>query len=207
MFGLSEDDTMRLLYLVALTSLLILFGFRRPRRLGASLTALAVFGLAILVLVGIYAYRAPLLGLAAPVLDELWPGRSTLTVLDSGEYSVRRQRDGHFRVSARAGDARIEFLVDTGATGTVLSYEDAERAGIDVGALRFDRMVRTANGVAFAARARLPRLEIGPIALTDAPVRVMPDGLLDTSLLGMDVLGRFPGWRVEGDRMIFAAEG
>ena len=74
--------------------------------------------------------------------------------------------------------------------------------GIDTAALEFDRAVRTANGVGFSARATVRTLEIGPYRLSSVPVGVMREDALDTSLLGMNAINRFAGWRIEGDRMI-----
>ena len=84
----------------------------------------------------------------------------------------------------------------------MLTLADAERAGIDITALSLRRPVRTANGIAYYADARLDSLEIGPWRLNDISVSVMPGEALDTSLLGMSTLDRFSGWRIEGDRMV-----
>jgi aspartyl protease family protein len=106
-------------------------------------------------------------------------------------------------LSSRAAlGVAVVFLVDTGATATVLSATDAERSGIDTAALDFNRPVQTANGVAFYARTTLETLEIGPYRLASVPVGVMPDSALRISLLGMSTIDRFAGWRIEGDRMV-----
>ena len=96
----------------------------------------------------------------------------------------------------------MRFLVDTGASTTVLTFADAARSGIDVDALAFNRPVQTANGMAFYAGATLDSLAIGPYRLSDVPVGVMPEGAMDTSLLGMSTIDRFSSWRIEGDRMV-----
>jgi aspartyl protease family protein len=99
-------------------------------------------------------------------------------------------------------DIPIRFLVDTGASSTVLTLADAGRSGLDTAALEFDRPVQTANGMAFYARATLPSLEIGPFRLSAVPIGVMPADTLSISLLGMSTINRFSSWRVEGDRMV-----
>jgi aspartyl protease family protein len=101
-----------------------------------------------------------------------------------------------------ANSAAVRFLVDTGASTTVLTQADAARAGIDVASLAFNQPVQTANGVAFYASAFLDTLTIGPDRLASVPVGVMPAQAMDTSLLGMNTINRFSGWRVEGDRMV-----
>ena len=73
MFGLNEDQLLRLVYLVALLAFVGgWFVFRRGVR-RIAFQQLAIWALIMLALVGVYAYRAPLLRLAAPILDELEP--------------------------------------------------------------------------------------------------------------------------------------
>jgi aspartyl protease family protein len=204
MFGLTDDETMRLLYLMALLAFVAGgLSFRRGGFTGAWRN-LAIWVAIFLALVAVYAWREPVLRFAAPVLDELSPSRRVAIVQNDGaqELVVRRGDDGHFHLDAELNGASIRFLVDTGATFTALTAADAGRAGIDVGALRFDRLVQTANGQAMFARAEIGNLVIGPYEIAEVPVAVMPDSSGGTSLLGMNVINSFAGWRVEGDRLI-----
>jgi aspartyl protease family protein len=118
------------------------------------------------------------------------------------ELVISRGLDGHFHVDAAANGAEVRFLVDTGASGTVLTVSDAGRSGINTAALDFSRPVETANGTAYYAAARLESLDIGPWRLSDVPVGVMRDESLGTSLLGMSTIDRFASVRIEGDRMV-----
>jgi len=207
LFGLGEDETGRLLYLVALL-LLVSAGVARYRgRWPKALSHLGIWLLIVLVLVAVYAYRQPLMQVAAPVLSELAPGRAIVVTAPDGARSltVSRSRDGHFHLEGEVNGTSVDFLVDSGASVTTLAWHDAERAGLAVDGLRFDRMVQTASGTALAARARLDRLAIGPYLLSDVAVSVMPRGTLPMSLLGMNVLNSFAGWRVEGDRLVLTA--
>ena len=155
-------------------------------------------------LIVVYTYRAPMLNFAGPVIRELAPSRMVEVTSPSGERElvIRRADDGHFHVDAEANGASIRFLVDTGASGTVLTMDDAARAGINVDALAFNRPVQTANGVAYYASATLDSLALGPYSLGSVPVGVMPEQAMDTSLLGMSTIDRFSSWRVEGDQMV-----
>jgi aspartyl protease family protein len=204
MFGLDGDSSFQLIYLVLLL-LLVGAGLRFGRGAGGkSLRQLGVWVLVGLGLVTLYAYRDPLARFAAPVLQELDPSRVIEVTSAEGEpeLAVVRGGDGHFHVDATANGAPVNFLVDTGATTTTLTLRDAERAGIDITSLSFDRPVRTANGVAYYADARLNELTIGPYKLANQSIAVMPEHALDINLLGMNTIERFAGWRVEGDRMI-----
>jgi aspartyl protease family protein len=204
MFGLNEDDSLRLVYLSVLLVMLIgSIGLGRTRA-AAKFRYLGVWLLIAVGLVAIYAYRAPVLELAAPVLRELRPSRVVEAVGAEGERElvVRRASDGHFRVDADVNGVPVRFLVDTGASTTVLTQADARRVGIDPATLTFDRAVQTANGLAFFARAFLTSFSIGPYHLASVPVGVMPAGALDTSLLGMSTINRFSSWRIDGDQMV-----
>lgn len=204
MFGLNEDGYLRLTYLVLLL-VFILGGLRYRNVLRSSnLGYFAIWGLILFALVAVYAYRDPLLRLASPVLNELRPSRVLEVVGPDGaeELVIGRGADGHFHLDADANGASVRFLVDTGASDTVLTLADAERIGIDPASLQFTRPVETANGTAFFARTTLDSLAIGPYRLSSVPVGVMPEGGLGRSLLGMSTINRFASWRMEGDRMV-----
>lgn len=204
LFGLTDEGLARLVYLVGLM-ILVGGGLRAYRnRLPQALKHAGIWVLIFLVMVTVYAYRGPLLRLAGPVLSELNPDRAVVVTDPNGvrTLTVARSSDGHFNIEANVDGADVRFLIDTGATGTVLSERDAVRAGIAVDALAFNRPIQTANGLAFEAQTRVGRLEIGPFALRNVGVGVLRDDQLNTSLLGMNVLSRFASLKVEGDRLI-----
>jgi aspartyl protease family protein len=204
MFGLNDDQSVRLVYLGALLVILLgSIGLGRSRT-GAKFRHLGVWILVAVALVTLYAYRAPVLRFAAPVMREIAPSRVAEVTTPTGarELVVKRTDDGHFHIDAEANGASVRFLVDTGASGTVLTMADARRAGIDVDTLAFNRPVQTANGTAYYAGATLDSLTIGPERLTSVPVGIMPEQAIDTSLLGMSTINRFSAWRVEGDQMV-----
>jgi aspartyl protease family protein len=203
-FGLTDEGLARLVYLAGLLILVggSLAAYRH--RLPQALKHTAIWVLIFAVMVTIYAYRGPLLRFAGPVLSELNPGRAVILTDPDGvrTLTVARSSNGHFHIEANVDGAGVRFLIDTGATSTVLSERDAVRAGITVAALAFNRPVQTANGLAFEARTRVERLEIGPFTLRNVSVGVLRGDQLNTSLLGMNVLSRFASMRVEGDRLI-----
>ena len=204
LFGLTDENLAGLVYLAGLL-ILVGGGLRVYRnRLPQALRQAAIWIIIFLVMVTIYAYRGPLLRFAGPVLSELNPDRAVVVTDPDGNrtLTVARSSNGHFYVKASVEGMPIRFLIDTGATGTVLSERDAVRVGIAVDTLTFNRPVQTANGLVFEARTRIGRLEIGPFALRNVSVGVLRDSQLNTSLLGMNVLSRFASFQVEGDRLI-----
>jgi aspartyl protease family protein len=110
--------------------------------------------------------------------------------------------NGHFYVTARVNGNSIKAVVDTGASAVVLSYQDAERAGLKPRNLSYDVPVSTANGIAYGARVTLREVEIDTVSVDDVQGIVMPDGALQGTLLGMSFLGKLRSFQVENGRLI-----
>ena len=203
--GRSGDpgSTPRLVYL-AILGTVVAAGILGSGRLGYALRSLAIWTLIVLALVIGYQYRYELQDVASRVTAGLVPG-SPLSITDSeGSTAVMLEKDagGHFEARATVQGRSIRVVVDTGATSTVLTSEDASRVGIDTAALRFTIPVSTANGIARAARATVDDLSVGAISRRNLPVLVAEAGTLERSLLGMNFLGTLSGIDMRGDRMI-----
>ena len=141
------------------------------------------------------------------VLGEVVPGMSA-TMVETGPDGddrrvvvIRADSTGHFTVRATINGHTLPMLVDTGATAITLSYEDAERIGIDVGNLHFSLSVHTANGIANAAEVRLRSLSVGEIEVKGLRALVTQPGAMRGSLLGMNFLRSLGSYEVRGDRM------
>ena len=114
---------------------------------------------------------------------------------------IKKSDDGHFWVRASVNGKPVQFLIDSGATTTTLTREAAAAAGIE-SAGGFPVMVETANGTVEAQRARMARLDVGPIAQQDAPALIGGGDMGDTNLLGMSFLSSLKSWRVEGATLV-----
>jgi aspartyl protease family protein len=121
-------------------------------------------------------------------------GRATVT--------LDKARSGHFEARLLINGRPVNVVVDTGATTTVLTAEDARNAGFDPEALNYTVQISTANGVATASAVRADELAIGNIVRRDMPVLVAAPGALQQSLLGMNFIGSLSGFDVRGDRMV-----
>ena len=118
------------------------------------------------------------------------------------ELVITRANDGHFHVDGEANGASVRFLVDTGASGTVLTMDDAARARhrCRCAGLQSAGADRERRRLLCRRHARQPvdrSVQRFPV-----PVGVMPNSAMDTSLLGMSTIDRFSSWRVEGDQMV-----
>lgn len=179
-------------------------GALHRRGVGGTVRGLAVWLAIILALVGCYQYRYELQDIASRITAGLVPG-SPLSVTDAeGRISVviEKASHGHFLTEGSVEGIAVAFLIDTGATSTVLTSQDAGRVGIDVTALAFDIPVSTANGVARAAAAKVRELTIGGIVRRNVPIMVAARGTLEGSLLGMSYISTLSGFDMRGDRLI-----
>lgn len=117
-------------------------------------------------------------------------------------FAVRSARgdDGLFRLDGVANRQLISFIVDTGATTTVLSPRDAALLGLSADGDESTTSLRTASGSTPMVWRRLSRLTIAGTRLTGLDVVVVRDGP-DHSLLGQDVLSRLGTITLSGDRL------
>ena len=102
---------------------------------------------------------------------------------------VAKSPDGHYWAQANVDGRWIKFLVDTGASAVALTQTDAQRLGIDVASLDYDRPVVTANGQTRAATVTLDQVTVAGARVDGVNALVVREGL-STSLLGMSYLGR-----------------
>lgn len=117
-------------------------------------------------------------------------------------FTVRTARDGDglFRLEGTADGRRISFIVDTGATTTVLSPRDAALLGLSADGDAGTETLRTAGGATPMVWRRLARLSIAGSRLRNLDVVVVRDGP-DHSLLGQDVLAQLGAITLTGDRL------
>ncbi|MDZ7813699.1 MAG: retropepsin-like aspartic protease [Ideonella sp.] len=107
-----------------------------------------------------------------------------------GQVTLQRAADGHYHwpatLSGPKGQREVVFLIDTGATSSVLPGEVAQALGLPQGP-RF--VARTASGEAEGWRSTVDLALEGGFTQDRMAISVLPS-LTDAPLLGMDVLGR-----------------
>lgn len=103
----------------------------------------------------------------------------------SGAIELKRAADGHFHWPGTVNGIAVDFLVDTGATGTAIPQALATRAGLVAeGTLRSS----TAGGIVQGSLARADVALQGGVRADRLRVAVLPR--LESPLLGMDVLAK-----------------
>ncbi len=189
---MSGDDYARLAYL-ALLGLAVGGYFLAQAResLGKTAQQAAIWGV---IFIGVIAA----VGLWSDIRYDVAPRQS---IIDAGTIEVPRGPDGHYHLVLGLNDTPVEFIVDTGASGIVLTRADARRIGVDPESLVYAGSATTANGIVRTARARVNEMRLGEILDRDVTVYVN-DGEMDRSLLGMDYLQRFQRIEIEDGRLV-----
>ncbi|PBB80958.1 TIGR02281 family clan AA aspartic protease [Mesorhizobium sp. WSM3879] len=203
-FGIENNDFSRLIWVGALVAVIGASLIRSGRPLGDMARNFGVWAAIVLALIAGYQYRYELQDVVSRVTAGLVPGSPLALGVDSGRATVTLDKagNGHFEARILVNGRPVRTVVDTGATSTVLTAEDAQAAGFNPAALSYTVDVSTANGMARAATVRTDEMAIGGIVRKDMPVMVAAPGMLEQSLLGMNFIGSLSGFEVRGDRMI-----
>lgn len=179
---MTGDDTARLIYLVALGA--VIGGWllvQNRRRMGHLAQKAAIWGF-------IFIGAIIVAGLWSDLRRTVAPPQAQVAA--DGRLVIPRGPGGHYHVTAKVNGTPIRFIVDTGASGIVLSRADADRAGIDVAGLAYWGEAMTANGPVRTASVQLESLALGPFE--DRGLRAwVNEGPMEVSLLGMSYLQRF----------------
>ncbi|WP_146588025.1 retropepsin-like aspartic protease family protein [Puniceibacterium confluentis] len=186
-------DLGHLAYLLLLGAVLVFWVFVQNRdSLGKKAQAAAAWGL-------IFLGTVAAVGLWDDIRRTVLPQQAVIA--EDGRIELPRAPDGHYYVTLELNGAPVRFVVDTGASGIVLTRSDAAAAGIDLQGLAFFAQAMTANGPVQTAPVRIDRMSLGPF--TDRAVRAYVNGgEMEQSLLGMSYLQRFDRLEISGGTLV-----
>ncbi|HEV2503786.1 MAG TPA: TIGR02281 family clan AA aspartic protease [Mesorhizobium sp.] len=203
-FGVENNNFGNLVWLGIVGSVIAAGLLRSGQPLGSMARNLGSWAIIVLLLIAGYQYRYELQDVASRVTAGLIPGSPLALGVEDGRATVTLDKgnNGHFQARILVNNKPVNAVVDTGATTTVLTAEDARTAGIDPNGLNYTVRVSTANGNANAAAVRTNELALGGIVRRDMPVLIAAPGALGQSLLGMNFISSLSGFDVRGDRMI-----
>jgi aspartyl protease family protein len=121
-------------------------------------------------------------------LGVFWPlSRSETAAPTSAlEMTLNRSADKHFYANANVNGHDIRFLVDTGASETALTEEDARKAGIAIDPLQYELLGQGASGIVRGQYVELKTIELGGIHEKNAKAVVVQGATV--SLLGQPFL-------------------
>ncbi len=132
-----------------------------------------------------------LLGVGLFLAVQAWQAQQKATrfVVSGGQLEIQRSGDGHYHwpgeLAGPLGRQQLDFLIDTGATGTAIPLELARSLGLQqVGTVQSN----TAGGVVQGQVVLADLVLSGGVRVQRLRLTALPD--LSAPLLGMDVLGR-----------------
>ena len=194
---MNSEDSPYIFYYILLIALVAssLIGMRLPLKKAAKmiLAWIAIFGIIFIVV----AFR----GEFGSVGQRLYAEATGSEIVAGETVRIPMSYDGHFWVTARVNGQEVRFMVDSGASVTTVSKNDAQAAGIPTTFRRV--MVNTANGRAWVTKSHADTLQVGPIERSDFSVDI--NETEDMNLLGMNFLSSLENWRVEGRFLVLQA--
>lgn len=117
----------------------------------------------------------------------------------TGGVVLKSDRQGHFRGTALINNVPMPFMIDTGATLTVIPEKMASAAGLPFG--RFVQ-TKTAGGAVYDRETRIGSLKIGNVVIRDLDAHI--NGHIDQALIGMNTLKHFRMTQNEGTLTLVA---
>lgn len=129
-----------------------------------------------------------LVGAVVFLAIQWWQHRAQQTrfQVNGGTLEIRRSDDGHYHWPGRINGRRVDFLIDTGATGTAIPASLADELKLEaLGAVRSN----TAGGVVTGQIVRADIELQGGVKVERMRIVALPR-LGESPLLGMDVLGK-----------------
>jgi len=200
---LDGDDAMRMLYYAMLAALVGGGILASQRNWGEAARNLGIWLLIGVVLSAVYVFRTDAQNFASRLTAGLIPGRAAMITDQNGFKTavLYMGQNGHYQAEATVNGVTIPMMVDTGATTIALSFEDADRLGLNPGGMEFTSMVLTANGPARTTYVTLPEIEVAGIKRTNVRAGIAERGKLGESLLGMNFLSSLSSFTISGEEM------
>lgn len=196
----NDSDHQSFIYSLLLLALLVSsLIFRREIALSKALKYLALWAMIALVAVGLYAYRYQFGDFKDKMLGAFNP--TAVRTSDNGEMIINLSSDGHFYIDVKINNVPMRFMIDTGASDIVIDKNQAQKLGINLQDLAFNKRYQTANGVSFGASVILQQVQVGDVKFNNIAASVN-SAQLGTPLLGMSFLRQFRKYEFYQDRLL-----
>jgi aspartyl protease family protein len=148
----------------------------------------------------LYSYRYKFIDFKNQIITQINPSKA---ILKDNQLIINLASDGHFYLDIKINQNPVRFMIDTGASDIILNLRDAQRVGLNIDQLIFNKPYQTANGMSFGASVRLKEIKISQIEFNDIYASVNKNEM-GTSLLGMAFLKKFKKYEVYQDKLILS---
>jgi aspartyl protease family protein len=169
-----------------------LIGRRLP--LGKTVKMLAIWVAIFAVFFVLFAFRSELSGVG----ERLRAEATGNPIVQGKQVRIPIADDGHFWVDAKLNGHNVRFMVDSGASITTVSSDEAKAAGMTIGTEK--AVVNTANGSTLVTKGWADTLQVGTIEKKEFSVDISDQE--GVNLLGMNFLSSLRSWRVEGNYLV-----
>jgi aspartyl protease family protein len=167
--------------------------------IGQTLKMLLAWGLIFAAIFAVIALKDDFLALGGRLMREVTGAEAQQT--QGGAVRIRRSDDGHYWADAALNGRPVRFLIDSGASNTVISRATADAVGIAPNS-GFGVIVDTANGTTMMDRGQATTLKVGPIERIDVPLFISRNGEDEVNVIGMSFLSTLSAWGVEGRTLV-----
>ena len=120
----------------------------------------------------------------------LWPtprhSAASATNAAGTEVVIERSSDHHYYTDAQVNGHSVHFMIDTGASATALTEDDARAIGIDVDPSKYEVIGDGASGMVRGQYVQLKSIDVNGIKQQDAQAAIVQGA--SVSLLGQPFL-------------------
>ena len=122
-------------------------------------------------------------------LGLLWPlhkDPAPATADGGTQVAIARSSDKHYYAQANVNGQPVRFLIDTGASETALTEEDAKKVGLNIDPAKFELVGEGASGMVRGQYVQLASIDVDGIRQSNAKAVVVEGAPI--SLLGQPFL-------------------
>jgi aspartyl protease family protein len=138
----------------------------------------------------------------------LWPTPQRSKAAGAGETGtevvLQRDSDDHFYTDAQVNGHSVHFMIDTGASDTALTEDDAKAIGLNVDPSKYEIIGDGASGILRGQYVQLKSIDVSGIRQQDVQAVVVEGA--DVSLLGQPFLKKVDEIVIRKDEMRLKAD-
>lgn len=196
---LSGSQIANVIYIIIVIAL-IAFGFSRKEMPVKLILKYTIIWIAIILFVIVlYSFRYEFGDVKNRVSTELFPSKAVIK--NHEQIIIAISADGHFYINLKVNNKNIRFMIDTGASETVIDKKVAIDIGIDFKNIYYDKIFKTANGQVRGASINIDEIDVSGMKFYNVEASITESDL-SVPLLGMSFLKRFYKYEFYREKLI-----